>query len=310
MYALKIAFIIQDGMDRFVRDLESHFQAQGHEVRRMDRFDPAHAQQLLEWADLAWLEWCLSDAITITQRSWNCRIVIRLHSLEALHDAPKSINWANVDDLIFVAPHIRDMALEQAPDLTSSTNVHVIPIGVDLERCTYKKRRPGFHLASLGYINYKKGPMLLLHCFERIFSRDKRYHLHLAGTIQNRRYSYYFKQMATEMGMGDNLHLHGWVEDVDSFLDGMHYLVVTSPLESGHMGVREAMARGIKPLIHNFYGARRLYPDEYIFNTIGEFTNQVMSPQYDSQAYRSFIENNYAMKDYLARIDRLVNRGS
>jgi glycosyltransferase involved in cell wall biosynthesis len=225
-----------------------------------------------------------------------------------LHDAPLHINWANVDDLVFVAPHIRDMAIAQVPDLTNRTNLHLIPIGVDLKRFAFKERSPGFNLASVGFINYKKGPMLLLHCFERLFSRDKRYHLHLAGEIQNRRYSYYFNQMIAELGMGDNLHFHGWVEDIEGFLEDMQYLVVTSPLESGHMGLREAMARGIKPLIHNFYGARLLYPEKYIFNTIDEFSRQVLSPDYDSAAYRAFIENNYALNDYLERISRLITR--
>ena len=298
---MNIAFIAQDRMESFIHDLERGFAAAGHEARRLERLNNQAVPELMAWADVCWLEWCGPWAVQISQHAWKCRMICRLHAVEAWYDEPMKMNWAHVDDLIFVAPHIRDILLSRLPDLPKQTRIHVSPIGVDLERFSFKERAPGHNLTFVGNINYKKGPMLLLHCFERLHRMDPRYQLHLAGNIQQKRYGYYLHHMAASMGLKDAVHFHGWVDQVEGFLDDMQYLVVTSPLESGPMCVREAMARGIKPVIHNFFGAELLYPKEYLFNTIDEFVDLVTKTPYDSREYREFVTRNYNLTDYIQK---------
>ncbi|MCS4525185.1 glycosyltransferase [Clostridium botulinum] len=62
-------------------------------------------------------------------------------------------------------------------------------------------KKKGFNIAYVGYINFKKGPMLLLHAFKKIFDTDNRYKLHIAGTFDEDRYRLYFNQMIKELGL-------------------------------------------------------------------------------------------------------------
>ncbi|HID0781937.1 TPA: glycosyltransferase [Clostridium botulinum] len=88
--------------------------------------------------------------------------------------------------------------------------VYVIPNGIDLSKQEFKERKKGFNIAYVGYINFKKGPMLLLHAFKKIFDTDNRYKLHIAGTFDEERYRLYFNQMIKELGLEKNIIFYGW----------------------------------------------------------------------------------------------------
>ena len=69
----------------------------------------------------------------------------------------------------------------------------------------------------------------------------------------------------------------------------------------------EAMARGIKPIIHNFYAARGFYPDDLIYNTIDEAVEKITEESYDSESYRRFIEDNYTLEEQILNILLIIN---
>jgi len=69
----------------------------------------------------------------------------------------------------------------------------------------------------------------------------------------------------------------------------------------------EAMACGLKPLIHNYVGARESYPDTYIWNTIPEFVDMVTGGEYAPLKYRKFIEANYSLEVQLEKIENIVS---
>ena len=137
--------------------------------------------------------------------------------------------------------------------------------------------------------------MLLVHAFAELIRCDPGYRLFVGGKFQDDRYSLYFSQMAREMGLGEHLRLDGWIEDVSGWLEDKHYLVSTSVLEGHPVGIMEAMACGIKPVIHNFVGARGIFEGRFLWNTIPEFVEMVRRDEYNSHDYRAYIENRYSL---------------
>ncbi len=105
-----------------------------------------------------------------------------------------------------------------------------------------------------------------------------------------------------------NIEFDGWIKDINSWLEDKHYIVCASVLEGHPVGLMEAMARGLKPLIHNFVGARGIYPDKYVWNTIPEFVRMAMEDNYDPAEYRKFIEINYNLEKQLDCIDKIIQR--
>ena len=72
------------------------------------------------------------------------------------------------------------------------------------------------------------------------------------------------------------------------------------------MATLEAMAAGLKPLVHNFPGADGIYPEEVLFNTAEDFCRIVRSPEYSPGRYRAFVEQRYSLRAQLEQIGRLL----
>ena len=304
---LRILFVCGPDV-KFINEIKREI-GRRHEVRTLHferSVDLAAVQRGMDWADVTWFEWCDPVLVHASQKlRKTSRVACRLHSYEAFTSYPQQVNWAFVDHVVFVAPHIEEVfqGRTSAPVATS-----VIPNGVDLSKLAYKERRRGFNLAYLGYLNFKKNPELLLQCMADLVARDDRYQLHIAGSFQEPRHELYFEKMIPAMGLEGRVHLHGWVDDVDAWLEDKHYLVSTSVLESFGMGIAEAMAKGLKPIIHNWVGAEHVFPDHLRFNTVREFSDLVLEEAYDPASYRTWIEERYALPDRAADVEALLQR--
>ena len=303
----KIVFFVKTGLDSFLESLISGL-SQPFEVKKIvvDRYE--QMDQEIPWADICWFEWCdelIVYASTKSDLLADKKVICRLHSYEAFREFPSRVHWKNVDHIIFVAKHIRDIVIDKVPHLEKE-KTHIIPNGIDLSKYHFKERKPGFKIAYVGYINYKKGPMLLLHTFKAIYDHDNRYTLHIAGTFQDQRDILYYNQMMKEMNLSQCVFHDGWQENVDQWLEDKHYIISSSILESQSLSIMEGMAKGIKPLIHNFVGAKEIYDSEYIWNTIPECISMLDRKDYRSHEYRGFIHNRYALEKQLAETTHCI----
>lgn len=305
MKPIKIAFFTKQGLDSFINPIIDELSKE-YEAKKVIVTEYHQIDEGMEWADICWFEWC--DELVIYGSSHKLagdkKIICRLHSYEAFTFYPPQVKWENVDCTIFVAEHIRSTVLKESSLELKKT--WVIPNGVNMDKFKYSERRPGYNIAYIGYINYKKGPMLLLQTIKSIVNRDNRYKLYLAGEFQDLRYIQYFRQMIDEMKLKDNVFFQGWQSDLNNWLEDKQYILCTSVLESQGMGIMQAMCKGIKPVIHNFVGAKDIYGKKYIWNTIDEAVEMILSNDYNSFEYRKFIEDNYDYRDKIYKIKDLI----
>ncbi len=305
----RLVFFVKRGMDSFIGDIINGL-SEDYWTRKIivDKYE--QIDKGMEWADICWFEWCDELIIYGSKLSLAIekKVICRLHSYEAFTDYPKNVNWNYVDKLIFVAQHIKENVLSKIS--ISEDKAIVIYNGIDLDKYTFKKREKGFNIAYVGYINYKKGPMLLLHAFKAIHDFDNRYVLHIAGKFQDERDQLYFNQMTDELQLRNSIKFDGWQTDINKWLEDKNYIICTSLLESQNLSVMQAMTKGIKPLIHNFVGARNVYPSKYIWNTINEAVQNIRNNNYDSEEYRSLIENKYNNSCKMVEIKEVINHVS
>lgn len=92
--------------------------------------------------------------------------------------------------------------------------------------------------------------------------------------------------------------MYGHVGDIDLWLEDKNYLLCTAISEGCPNNVIEAMAKGIKPVVHNWPGSESLFRG-YVFNTVDEAVD-MMSPQspYRSGAYHNFADVIYGKNIY------------
>ena len=303
----KIAVLCLPGLQSFLGDIVDFLKSK-HDVRTCYSNNKQEIASAIRWSDLVWLEWANEIAVYITRNIPELskkKVICRLHSYEAFSDYPKQMDWTLIDTLVVVADHIKNIVLVLTPEIRKAS-IHVIPNGINLDAWKFAERKPGYNIAYVGSINGNKGSILLPHLLKAVCDRDSKYRLHIAGEIQDFRYVFYFKQMLKEFGLIDDFIMCGKIDNVNAWLEDKNYIVSTSPLESQQLSLCEAMAKGIKPVIHNFVGARSLYPDKYIFNSIQDAANMICDQTYNSASYRQYIEERYNMHDKLDKIEILI----
>jgi len=238
--------------------------------------------------------------VLASQVRWDARVIVCLRSYEFFTNAPAQVNWANVDGLVFVAPHVRRLAEEKFGSFTEP-EVTTILDGIDLNRFAFRERAPGKRIAWVGFLNHKKNVPLLLECAARL----RGYEFHVAGRFQDERLRLYVERYV-ELNDLANFTLHGWVEDMPSFLDDKHFILSTSLWEGTHVAVMEGMAMGLRPLIHAWTGADEVYEARWTWRNAAELEALLRDGPYQPAEYRRFAEQHFDVRKRLAAIDELV----
>lgn len=302
----KIAFFIKKGLDNFIDEIilglmDEYF------VRKIIVTDFKQIDEGMQWADICWFEWC--DELVIYGSRHDLarekKLICRIHRYEAFTNYIFQVEWENIDKIIFVASHIFDIVNSKLKGNIENKSI-IIPNGIHLQNYNFRNRKKGFNIAYVGYLNYRKSPNMLLQIINKLKQIDERYRLFIAGEFQDEENVTYFKYMVKEMGLEDHVILEGWQKDINTWLEDKDYLVSCSISEGHPVGIMEAMAKGIKPVIHNFVGARNIYPTKYLWNTIDEAIEMILENDYDSMEYRNFIKENYSLEIAINKVKKAI----
>ncbi len=277
------------------------------EVRFFEGNTPQQMQDLMEWSDVSWFEWCTNLAAVGSRLKKVCRNIIRLHRYEAYVGWSDKINWENIDTLVTVGNSFVDRQLKRVvPNLEQKTSIVTIANGVDLEKFSFRERPRGKNLAFVANLRPVKNPMLLVECMTRLCRIDSQYRLFMAGREDDPAIRQYLEYTCDDLGLSDNIIFQGWQDDINSWLDDKHYIVCTSIIESQGMGILEAMARGIKPVIHNYPGSKEVFSEDFVFTTSDQFCEHILDADYNPSAYRMFVEERYPLSHQLDEVYKLL----
>jgi glycosyltransferase involved in cell wall biosynthesis len=305
----KVAFFCGlTGDTKFLTDIYE-FAERRFNVRFFEGQDVNQMYELMKWSDISWFEWCTNMAVQASRLPKVCKNIVRLHRFEAYGDWPGHVQWENIDSLITVGnSFVEEALLKQVPNIRNQTQLITIPNGVNLDKFEFTHRARGRNIASVGYLNMRKNPMFLLQCMQKLHYIDPEYKLFFAGNFQDSMLEQYIRHIVRALKLTDVVFFDGWQENMNAWLKDKHYVVSASIGESQGMGLLEAMSCGLKPVIHNFPDADRIFPSEFLFNISEEFCGQILSEKYEPQKYRSFVETDYSLKDQLNKINKIFTR--
>lgn len=305
---------------KFTSGMKQWWESNGHQVKMSRYYDP----QLVEWADLLWFDTCDNNLASATNpgsaimddsnnfQPWDLhdhdltgkRVVCRPIDIEVWQGAQHAALWDLVDEVIFIAPHIRalfDIPLKKEP--------HVIPCGVDLSRYRFAERGHGYDIAIVSEKWTSKGTDLILQVALKLKIINPNYRFHWLGRWSDYQWEQaYFNDFISHHGL--SFEFTEWIEGdnaVDDFLEGKNYLLHASHKEGYSYAVAEAMAKGIKPVVHRFYGADDLWPN-LTWDSIDQAVQSIaQSEYYDSAVYRQYlIDHGYTLAAMMQRIDEVI----
>jgi len=325
----KVAFFC--GGDREALNEITEFIKRRFEVRLCEAREEKELYESMKSSDICWFEQCANLAVTASKLPKVCKIIYRLQHHEAYKQWPKEVNWANIDVLVTVGnSFFRDALTQTVPEIDESTSIVTVPNGVNLEKFEFKNRRRGKNIAFLGNLRMVTNPAFVLQCMQKLHYIDPEYRLFFGGQFEDAALEQYLRYIVDALGLRDVVFFDGGAEDVSPvrspgassgtgaerftsngvscWLEDKHYIVSTGIIEGDGMGLLEGMACGLKPVIHNFPGAQRAFPQRFLFNISEEFCEQILSDNYEPQWYRRFVEENYPLENQLININDIFTK--
>ncbi|MER5890920.1 glycosyltransferase family 1 protein [Streptomyces sp. NPDC001941] len=258
----------------------------------------------LDWADTVFLDWAAGPAAMLTTIDpGSTRIVVRLHSYEAFTRWPHMTDFSRIDDLVYVAPHVRDLATSLVPQLRGghAPRTHLIDNAMDLSGFARPKSADArFNLGLIGVSQVAKDPMWALDVLELLRAEDERYRLLMVGGDMNPKTSRavleYRKKLERRLAplveSGAVLRL-GATDDVPSALTDIGVILSSSVREGCHVGVMEGAASAAVPVVRDwpFYAgkansARTLYPQGWVHGSPDEAAARIREVTGSAQAWR------------------------
>lgn len=306
---------------KFTTDMQNWWISKGHEVERQTYYNPQMAN---EWADVIYFFTCDNNLLSATNpdralladdanyKPWslhnmdlsNKKIIVHPVDIEVWsgHHAYENM-WNIVDEVIFPAPHIQEIF--NADSRTKGHfKQHVIPFGVNLERWTFAQREKGFNIGVVSELWESKGVDLALQIAMRLKEIDSRYHITWLG--KNQMYHWgkaYFDDLAKNLPI---THEIDFVEDLNSWWEDKNYVLHCGQKETYTYAVAEAMAKGIKPVFHKYYGADATWPG-LTWTSIDEAVKLITEDAYDSSSYRQYlIDHHLDLESMMTAIDKVI----
>lgn len=307
---------------KFTKDMQEWWQVHGHEVDRQTYYNPRLAN---EWADIIYFFTCDNNLLSATNPDqalladdanyspWslhdmdlsNKKIIVHPVDIEVWqgHHAYDNM-WNIVDDVIFPAPHIQEIFNADSRTQEHKFKQHLIPFGVNLDKWTFKEREKGFNIGIVSELWESKGVDLALQIAMRLKEIDSRYQITWLG--KNQMYHWgkaYFDDLAKDLPI---THEIDFVEDLNSWWEDKNYVLHCGQKETYTYAVAEAMAKGIKPIFHKYYGAEATWPG-LTWTSIDEAVNLITENAYDSSSYRQYlIDHHLDLESMMDSIDKII----
>ncbi|MHC4561717.1 MAG: tetratricopeptide repeat protein [Planctomycetota bacterium] len=294
----KLAFVCSpdraEHLHDICRSLDSRF-----DMYLSDGNNSQEIFQLLQSCDVVWFEWCSDQLVAASRAPKTCRIIARLHDVEAYGRWPMQVRWENVDVLITPGGSaVRQLLADRVPQLREHTTVASIPIGIDIDAIAFRCRK-GKALVCPDGLTWLANPLGLLQCFAELVAWDPMVHLHLQGEFQDICLAHTVRSFIDQAGLGDHVTVDPPADDLNAYMADKDIVVSARQTMGQPVGVHQAMAAGLKPVVFAFPGCGEFLDDRHVYRTPQEFCRRIMEEPSESAAYRRAVSAEFALADHL-----------
>lgn len=275
---MKVA-LITPWQNAWVPHFREEFEARGHQFGVFPKFAPSDCDVVIHgWA----------TGTPVVPRAKN---IVFLRRYELFDGGLAKVDWSKVSALICVNSWFKHVAETIFQHENIKVPVHLIYNAVNLKKWSYTERKPGKRIGMACFVHPKKNIPLALQILATL---PKDYELHIAGDIQDACLAEYLVHLSKSLDV--SLYLGGQIPStqLNDWWDQMDYCLSTSVSEGNPNNVIEAMAKGVKPIVHNWPGAQDQFP-EHLFNTVSEAVEMILSSSYDSSQYRAQVEAQFGL---------------
>ena len=303
---------------KFMGEILEHLSSSPRYELRIDQWsalrdhDEKRSQDLLDWADVIMCEWCAPNAVWYQKNKRpEQKLIVRLHRFEVNGPWMKDLNFAEIDQLVFVSEMQKQATLEKL-ELEDKSNYIVLPNVIDTHDLDRPKLNGSeFHLGIIGFVPFLKRPDRTLDLLEKLLETDDRYTLHFKGRmpweyphewnkpLQQQLYLDFFSRIRNNKSLQSHISFEPFGADIASWLRNIGILLSPSSYESFHLATAEGMASGALPIIWSRDGAEEIFGKQNVYNSVDSMTNAILRLR-DKETRE---EQSLSYKDYVSSWD-------
>ncbi len=304
---MKIYIIVDHtGYNKTLLDVAEKWREAGHEIKIDMYYDIEKAM----WCDIIFGEYIQGGVVhAVNDKNLDKPIVMRGIDIDLYFGHYMGLDWDRCKAVLFINNYMREYIVDKykaAKGVEPKCLIETVELGVDVNRFNYKERQPGKTIGWLNAIGPAKGIELLCQIIYKMVKYNKEYKFEIVGQCGTLWLEKYIEEFLARNGLSDNVNIKSSVADVDKWMDGIDYIMTTSMKECMSLPIAEGMAKGIKPVIHNWWGADQLYPGDLVFQTAEQACDIIMSPQYDSNFYRKYILDHYTSDKQFNKLNKIM----
>lgn len=309
-------YIVDNCHGKFSGVLKDAWIKAGHEVTLFHCFHLPYYEK----ADVVYFDFVDSNAqwySTYLDKPSNKTIVARCVDIDAYQGHPGAVDWKKFDGLIFIAKHIQEYCNKTCP-VVADVKQYLVRCGVDTSKFSMSPRMahselqdttryPELNIAWVGRLWIGKNFAGVLDICYLLKKRGINFKLNVrADTADPRWWEEYYEYKIRDMGLENNIVYHDYVEDMNLWLDGMDFAVVSSFKEAFSYATAEAASKGIQPLIHNCMGMRDIWPEKWIYNTPDEAVELILNGDgMKPEERRDYVISNFSDKTHILETSRI-----
>ncbi|MCL2925148.1 MAG: glycosyltransferase [Trichodesmium sp. MAG_R04] len=282
------------------------------------KHDQALSNKLLEQANIIICEWCVGNAVWYSQhKKPSQKMFIRLHKFELFTEYPAQVEWKSVNGIIFIAPKMRETALDK---FDIKTNCHLIYNCIHTQKFNLaKKEGCEYNLGFLGYLPKTKRLDLAIEVLLKLRRKSSNYKLFIKGKHpselswiwQNKEEKDYYNPLLKRIESKELkgcVFFEGYGQNVPEWFQNVGYVLSVSDVEGSHQAVAEGMSSATIPMIsggfyHN-YAAASLYPQRYCCESVDDIVRRIHFLNQDESLRFSLQEEvkEYAQRNFDAQV--------
>ena len=289
---------------KFSSSIREHWESLGHEVLFNGQY------KLDEPADVAFF-YTADNATQVGVKECNAKkIYVQAVDIEVWAGQPDGIDWSKVEGCITMAQHISDM-VKTPPNVKRA----IIVPGIDLtkftlappERFSDPIRRIAYVVGDNRIWDVKRFDIALQLLYDvRKLKPEFIWQLHVRGTYSSHvQYNAYCKHLIKELQLEDFIVWSDRVDDMNKYLDIMHYYINPSTKEVFSYATAEAMSKGIKPILNNWQSSKETWLP-FVCNSYMEMLERLVEDKYEPEEYRAYVEKNHNIKTYFEQLDEAI----
>ncbi|MCK4858338.1 MAG: glycosyltransferase [candidate division Zixibacteria bacterium] len=256
--------------------------------------DAATVQEHARNADFLWFDRFDQSVVTASQTvdPGQAKVICRISGTEFFQADINQCRWEFFDHLVAALPATLDILRNKFSRLDSYCATHLIPAVVDPGDFNVTNKQRTARIAYVGRISPAVNSQLLLQCVAALSRRSGDYRLSIVGQFDNLSTRFYFEHLLSRLNLGDKIRFEPEPSDWESWYSDKSYFLSTATQAGQEAYILQAMAAGLKPLVHDYFGAEEYFPPECRYGSVDELCELLQEENEESwqpERYRSLV---------------------